>query len=247
MAMPQNELSLEVIDSPFIGGRALAVTKIRDYETGGIALNDPSEGHQVQVWSAEVVYSTDIVLSAELVAETLVYAGTDISEISITFDQNMRLTYTFVEGGSAKLRWYDTTIPAFVVTEFGSTYISPRVSLDDKRLLQMGNNDIIFAYIREGNLYFRMQRDRFGVEYLLATDVLPAPDYYLAKIGMNTKNRFQFQIFQPWTQEEIIADMLSRASDPATQGTFADTTTIATRLDTGSTTIYSQDNDTSEE
>ena len=192
MAFSDDSLSIEPMLAPYAGGRALTLAKTVDYETGGIAVSDPLEGHLVQVWKTQIINNnTDIELSAELVTPTIIYSGADISEVSLTFDQNMRTTFSFVEGGVSKLRWYDSSVQGFVTTEFDAGVITPRVSLDDKRATQMGTNDIILAYIREGNLYFRMQRDRFGVEYLLKE---PANSSGIIKIGMNTVNRFQFQL-----------------------------------------------------
>lgn len=189
MAMPDNILSSQVLPAVFTGGRALPVSKLRDFETGGVALNDPSKGHLYQIWQARVIDKTEIELSAEEVEPTIIYTGSNITEVSITFDQNMRATFSFVEGGSAKLRWYDSTLPGFVTSNFGPSYITPKVSLDDKRSGQMGENDVIFAYLRAGNLYHRLQRDRFGVEYLLQASVQSSG---IIKMGMNRENRFQF-------------------------------------------------------
>jgi hypothetical protein len=63
------------------------------------------------------------------------------------------------------------------------------VCLDDKRPLQNAVSDVILAYTRSGNLYFRAQRDRYLVEYPLATAVTGTLD----KVGMNTVNRLQFE------------------------------------------------------
>jgi hypothetical protein len=71
-----------------------------------------------------------------------------------------------------------------------SDVITPKCSLDDKRQLQVSRSDIILAYIREGALYARQQRDRFDTEYLLKSDV----GGYLRRIGMNVQQRFQFDI-----------------------------------------------------
>lgn len=189
MALPQDVLSSEVIPSPFLGGRALPVSKTKDFETGGVALNDPSEGHQHQIWQAEIINRETIQVSAEEVEASTLYSGTDITEVSLSFDQNMRPVLAFVEGGVAKLRWFDSQASGQVVTSFGTSYLTPRVSLDDKRGTQMGNNDVIFAYLRGGNLYHRLQRDRYGVEYLLQSNVQSSG---IIKMGMSRANRFQF-------------------------------------------------------
>ena len=187
--IPENRLSTTPVPDEIIGARSLPVTPTQDFEDGGIALSDPSEGLMYQVWRATVSQLKYIYFDADNADRTLVYTGDYITEISFTFDQNMRPVLAFVEDGLAFFRWYDSTVEAQVVTALDKNVINPRVFLDDKRLLERGNSDIILGYIRSGSLYFRMQRDRFGVEYLLKEGV-----YNLHKIGMNRQLRVQFVI-----------------------------------------------------
>lgn len=199
MALPDNVLSTAAVYAPFIGAAALPITPLRDFETGGIALNDASEGLQYQVWHARVVRNVDtglddIIVGAESVADTVVYSGTDITQLSIAFDRNMRLHYAWVESGDCKLHWYDSVAEEMTTTNFGSTFITPRLTHDDKRELQSAKSDIIFAYLKGGDLCYRQQRDRFDTERVLKADTGSAG---LIKIGMNTANRLQFMLQVP--------------------------------------------------
>lgn len=193
MALPDLVLSTEVLPAAFSGGRSLPVSSTRDFETAGVALNNPTEGHLYQVWQAVIVDKKRIEISAEEVPSTLLYSGNEISEVSLTFDQNMRPAVSFVEEGLPKLLWFDTLVGSQVIEELDPDVITPRVSLDDKRRLQMQRNDIVLGYIKrvnkQYNLYFRMQRDRFEVEYLLKEGI---GSNGIIKIGMNRINRFQF-------------------------------------------------------
>ncbi|WKT59097.1 hypothetical protein Q2E61_09170 [Microbulbifer thermotolerans] len=192
--LPDNTLSSEAVPAPFTGGRALPVTDVIDYESGGIALQDPSRGLSVQVWRARVAHNNSaIVLDAEQVAATTLITGNNITEVSLSFDSNMRPVVAYVDDGVAKLYWYDTQQSAQVITEFAGA-ITPRVALDDKRALQSAGRDVIFAYLRGGNLYIRQQRDRYQTEYLLQASV-DSPG--LIKIGMNRELRFQFLLRNP--------------------------------------------------
>ncbi|WP_445360372.1 hypothetical protein ACJJIL_17655 [Microbulbifer sp. EKSA005] len=187
--LPENELSQQSVPAPFMGGAALPVRNVTDYESGGIALQDPSEGLNYQVWRARVLNNgCDIVLNAHEVAEFTLISGTDITEVSLSFDQNMRPVVAYVEGGTAKLYWYDSSQGAQVITEWPGV-ITPRVTLDDKRQLQSGVSDVIFAYLKDGNLYCRQQRDRYQTEYLLHENVNSDG---LIKIGMHKQYRLQF-------------------------------------------------------
>ncbi|MNV87345.1 hypothetical protein D3C71_1814610 [compost metagenome] len=92
--------------------------------------------------------------------------------------------------GVPKFRWYDPIATGYVTTELPAGCVNPRVSLDDKRSEYAPSSDVILAYVRAGNLYYRQQRDRYTVEYLWQTGV-PAG---LVKIGMNRLLRFQFAL-----------------------------------------------------
>lgn len=182
-------LSTTPESSSLIGGRGGVICPLSDYEDGGIALNDPSEGLMYQVWHGELEGS-DIIVSTDIVAPTVVYTGTGISELSITFDQNMRICIALVQNNLAKLVWHDPNVNQQVTTTLAAGITSPRVSLNDKRPSQISTSNIILGYLRAGNLCIRKQSDRYGVEYILATGVYGT----LIKIGMNTVNRFEFVV-----------------------------------------------------
>lgn len=244
MSLPGDSLSTAPAPSDFLGGRALTLTKEHDFETGGVALNDASQGHFVQIWDAQIEVSrTVIVLRNEAGFESTIYEGVDITEISVTFDQNMRSTFAFVEADQAKLEWFDTSIGNKVITNFGFDVRNPRVSLDDKRSRQVANSDIILSYIRDGNLYYRQQRDRYETERLLASNVLPTPESYLRRTGMSSANRFQFEIFDPWSLEEQLAYTLSQAPDASATFTNPIPTVVPTIITPSSPTIWDQDNE----
>lgn len=186
-------LSSTPVPSVFTGGRALPVRNEVDYELGGTALNDPSGGLQVQMWRARIIDKADIVLDAENVAASTIITGTNITEVSFTFDRNMNLAVAYVEDGTPKLYWYDTIALAMTTTNFPGI-ITPRLSHDDKRNLQSAISDVIFAYLKDGDLCYRQQRDRYQTEYVLAQNV-DSPG--LIKIGMSRQLRMQFLLRSP--------------------------------------------------
>lgn len=184
--MPDNVLSTVPVNAAFSGARALPVTRLVDYEDGGIAIQDPSKGSQYQRWRGRLL-GNDIILDAPEVEAFTVFSGADITEISFTFDQNMRPAIAYVEAGVAKLWWFDTVAGAQVVSTYPGA-ITPRVILDDKRFTQTSNSDVILGYVRDGALYYRQQRDRFTIERLLDA----GPHVGLVKIGFNVQLRLQF-------------------------------------------------------
>jgi hypothetical protein len=188
--LPENRLSTVAIPSTFLGGRSLTTSKILDWETGGIGIGDPSQGLQVQTWRGRLV-GNDIILDVPDnpgVTPYTVYSGAGITEFSFSFNQLMSPLVIFVQSDSVKMYWYDSTVSNYVVTDYGNLLSHPKLALDDKRKTQTGNSDIIFAYIKDSSLYFRMQRERFLVPHLLKTN-----ETYLHSIGMAVNNRFLFR------------------------------------------------------
>jgi len=192
--MPDNVLSAAPAPASFVGARSLPITKIVDYEDGGRAIQDPSAGLLFQRWRARLFNEGQadsfVVLDARDVPGFVWLTVPGMTEISFTFDANMQPVVAYVANGQAFLSWFDSVPGQYVTTPISSGVITPRVTLDDKRLV--GSNgyqqsDVILGYIRSGNLYYRQQRDRYSVERLLKENVKP-----LIKIGFTRGLRLQY-------------------------------------------------------
>lgn len=186
---PDNEASTAPVPAEFLGGRAREITGVRDYEDGGIGIQNPTQGLMYQTWHARreegVVY-----LGAPNTPEFPILVG-NVSEISFTFDQNMRPCLAYVQDGIAKMNWYDTMAEDEVTTVLGGDVITPRVALDDKRQNQLGISDVILMYVRGDAIYHRLQRDRYDVEYLTQPT---GGRNGLVKIGMMRNMRFGWMV-----------------------------------------------------
>lgn len=188
--LPDHVLSSTTIAAQFRFPRNIPRRSLECYEYGGIALDDASKGLRVQVWKAEYL-DGQVVVSADSVAPTPVLTVANVAAFDFTFDQNMRVAVAYeLHGGGSRFYWYDTTIPAYTTLDLG-TAITPRCALDDNRDIEVPISDIILAYVRSGNLYFREQRDRYTVERLLRSAV---GDGGIIQVGMNRVWRFQFQM-----------------------------------------------------
>lgn len=190
MSLPDGVLSTVPVPGDFLGaGAANVLDRLRDYEEGPIAEQDPSEGLMYQEWRA-YIRDNNIILEADNLAPRVVYEGQgELTDISIAFNQNGDLHYAYVEGGVAKLFYYDTLTAEFQVMELEEGVRTPKITLDDKRLSQAGNSDIILSYIKADNgLYYRQQRERFQVERLLH----PGPFVMIRQMYMNTGWRLQW-------------------------------------------------------
>jgi len=192
--MPGNVLSTEVVRAAYVGARALPVTATVDYEDGGIAIQEPSEGLLYQRWRARLFRAgtaeSYVMLDAPTVPEFVALEQANMTEISFSFDAAMRPAIAFVQSGVAKVYWYDPVEGDMTITSIGSGVITPRITFDDKRLLGSSGysiSDLVLGYVLNNNLYIRLQGDRFTVPYLLETEVKP-----LIKIGFSRALRLQF-------------------------------------------------------
>lgn len=186
--IPDNALSIVPMPSEFVEQVSRRSVPLIDYEMGGTAYLDASDGLLVQLWKVEVIGS-DVWLSAPDVAPFIYFSRPDITQVALAFDQNMRPYVAFVQAGVTWLYWYDSLAGTMVFSSFVGA-VTPRLTTDEKRPALTEISDVIFAYVRSNNLYFRMQRERFQVEHLLASAV----NADLIAIGMNRGNRLQFRL-----------------------------------------------------
>lgn len=199
MALPDNVLSSWSVVSDLLYPDNIVPGPLHDYEMGGVALQDGTQGLQVKPWEAFLAGDEVRVRPVGDVGPgAVVITGEDIESISLSFDRNMNATVAYMQAGVCKLYWYDTTISGMTTTTFpGAT--QPRLSHDDKRPTANARSDIIMGYVREGNLYFRQQRDRYTVERLLAEGVGDLG--WLRNLGMNRGLRLQFELVSSQFQQ----------------------------------------------
>lgn len=195
--LPDNILSTSVVYAPFIQTRiAKQSAPFVDYELGGVALNDPSGGLSVQLWTLRKVGS-ELVVFNEAGAGTGVITVPTAERVGLAFDQNMRpmIAYSTPLGGF--LYWFDTFLNAFTTTQIpGATYL--RITMDERRDVLLNNSDVILAYHVGTSLRYRQQRDRFQTERTLVADL--GPNTTLTAVAMNVAYRLQFKLEGDYVQ-----------------------------------------------
>lgn len=164
-----------------------------DFERGGVALLDTSQGLMVKNWSIWLENQRKVMLKADGAPAVMLFEDSGLTEVSLAFDQNMRWSAAYLRFGVLTLRWYDTVVSDHVVSSFGPGRC-PRLALDDKRSENIGNSDIIFAYIKGDDLCYRQQRDRYLIERTLKANLYPGTR--LRGIGMNKNLRMQFELVE---------------------------------------------------
>ena len=190
----EDSLSNPSVISPIIGAKGLTGSLTLDHEDGGIDIGDPSEGLMYQVWTG-TIEGDNIVLRGENGNSYTLNTGSGVTEISFSFDQNMEPVIVYVKNKITKFWWYDSSTPGYITTIYGDRYLSPKVFLDDKRLMERSLSDIIFAYVKPDtqnqdrfDLWFRKQRDRYLIEYRLKAYA----GGKLRHLGMGHNLRLQF-------------------------------------------------------
>lgn len=199
--MPGNTFSTVVEFAPFLPPRNVPnpIGIVTDVEEGGIGLDDTSQGMQYQTWTATIdsIASGNLYVSAPNTPPTLQLTVPGITQVSLTFDQNMHPFFAYTQNGVAKFYWYDPTIPGFTITTLEAGAITPRASLDDKRAFAIngGGTDILLFYVVGNTLLMRMQRDRYGIIYTMATNLQTRfLGNSVVQVGMNAVNRFQVEM-----------------------------------------------------
>ena len=184
-------ITIPTLTAQMLSPDSLEIDPMVSYESGGIALNDSSQGRLVQTWTCYLQAGVVKIapLSGTPVTSVFTPAGI-ITSLSLAFDSNMAPTIAYVEDGAVKLRWFNT-LTALIQTDTFAGATACRCGTDEKRPGLEGISDVIFAYLRAGNLYYRQQRDRYLIEYTVGA--VPGT-FKMRRIGKNAGNRFQFEL-----------------------------------------------------
>lgn len=191
--MLPNGVISESDNSDFLPPRNKITGKLECWELGGVAISNTSQPFQYFWYGFVKGNAIYIQREGHEPIAVLAFFG-KVTEMSFTFDQNMRTTIAYVEDNIAKFYWYDSLTSQNVITEYPNIK-NPKLSLDDKRNFNVANSDIIFAYISDNNkLCYRLQRERYGAEHVLLVDDTKTElkPLELFDIGMSTENRFLF-------------------------------------------------------
>lgn len=187
--IPEGRLSTIPVVSAIIGGRAGNITETQDYEDGPKYLSDTQDGLLKYIWQA-IKTQRGISLNSITTINFTAYVKTNIKELSFTFDQNGRYSICMIVAKDCLLYWYDPLVSKYTTLNLGHGYESPKLFLDDKRYQQNAINDMLMFYLRDRNLCYRRQRDRFLDEIILAKSV----DGKIRKVGMSRNLRVQIQV-----------------------------------------------------
>lgn len=187
--LPDDRLSTSPVLAPFIASAKLpGVSDVVSYSDGPIYIQDPQKGMRYQIWRARLI-NNRVSLTSATTPEFELFSVRCITSISLAFDQNGRYLILYLtDVGDLRLFWYSPIVGGYTDELLDTVVSSCRMALDDKRASQISVSQVIIGYVKEHNLYFRQQADRYLVPYLLQEGVKGT----LIQIGMNAANRFQF-------------------------------------------------------
>lgn len=158
------------------------------FSYGPIEVGNLISGSINRVWRARAVsasLSSSVIISNEVSGGfspestlfTFVHgvSGT-ISELDIGFGSDGRPVIAAQRNAddgvpAVWLYWFNPFVANFVFQQFQSQSITPRIILDNPE--DIGNSDLLLFYVNRntGQVYYRQQRDQYGIEYLVPTPV----------------------------------------------------------------------------
>lgn len=190
--LPLNQLSTEPVVADFLYPDNRPFNTREDWELGGIAHQDPSQGLRVQAWRCWWEAGAIYIVGEDYSTEPIKVVDTaGATYVSLAFDHNMRVTVAWMWQGYMYLYWYNSQVSDYVTDVFPGN--CPRLSHDDKRPTQVAISDVVFFYLYQGYLCCRNQRERYLVEHRLGP--VP-PKVALLRTGMTTNYRMRIEAIQ---------------------------------------------------
>lgn len=190
--IPENRFSITPISGDLLN--PISLNRLIGKCYGPVAIQDPSQGLLVKVWTAYVEDHSVYLLSDTTLPVLLFTRPGDIKNLSVAFDQNGNPSIAFQEGTQCYLYWFDPVPNAYVFFHLPDGATTPYITLDDARPFYGTFSDMILGYCYDNALRFRQQRDRFTIEYT-PTVGDPGPTVeatVLYYVGMNSHLRLEW-------------------------------------------------------
>lgn len=153
---------------------------------GGVGISDPSEGRKGYTWVCRYANGEITVRRSDQPAAALTIAVPAVSMVGLAFDNNMAPVIAYQVGTTSYLRYYSAVSGTYITASESGTN-SCRVTIDDPRPFYNSDSDVIFAFVRAGQLFYTQQRDNYTTEYLVGNTTKR-----LLRLGPSTGLRLQF-------------------------------------------------------
>ena len=189
--IPDNRLSSELMLADWLIEKPDSeFTRTEGYEYGPSALYDTNSELTAALW--KYTYRDNQVFMKKDGTDTEIAIDTvmNATDIAVCFNQSSQPVIAYMAGGITYLKWFDTNIQEYVVTELGPGLSSPRIILDIKDKKSSQSDVVLFYFRNNQTLCARYQRDRYSIEYVLKS----TSPHKILRVGMNKINRVQFLI-----------------------------------------------------
>lgn len=161
------------------------------YTQGGPEFANTALGLMGYVWKAYVDEQDQVIVKREDLDELhIITTKQNITQLDLTIDQNMRPFLTYVADGLPYYYHFNAEDSTYSEVALDPSIKFPRCELDIRENHNISESDIILAYTRDGNLCYRLQRERFGKEHIIATNPKKT---MLWRIGRLVDYRFGYQ------------------------------------------------------
>lgn len=187
---PENAEFYHWVDQKFREPRNRAYPMMEAWSLGTKAINDVSTDLDTHNWFGWTEEGWFKIKREDLPEEHSIAAlpRGKVTQLDFCFDQTARPVAVFVIDGEPHLYYYKDNDFAF--EKLHASIKCPRLVLDNYSLSDIGTSDVILGYCHDGKLCYRMQRERYAVEYVIGTD----PNKHLLwRIGHMMDGRIGFQ------------------------------------------------------
>ena len=167
---------------------------IRDYERGGVALRETVAGINKKEWEFFIKDRTIFGKITGTDKSFPIITGKGFTEVVGSFDRNMNPVLVYYADNAYHFYWFDTVTNNYVTEELTSDVTSPRLCHDDKRDEALVYSDVILTYIKDTKLIYRLQRDRFTLNYIAGEKGIKGRE--IIRFGMNKSLRLQWTLDQ---------------------------------------------------
>lgn len=158
------------------------------YCEAGPTIERAEDGMLGYVWKAWIDGRKLYVKREDLEQIHIIAEQDNVTQIDLTFDQTMRPFLCYVKDGLPYYYHFNKDDSSYSEVALDPTVTFPRCALDMP--YDIVKSDIYIGYSREGNLCYRIQRERFTREYILAT--IPHKSM-VWRIGLTKGDRFGYQ------------------------------------------------------
>mgnify|MGYP006911823062 FL=1 len=158
------------------------------YCEAGPTMTKAEDGMLGYMWKAFCRNNEICVKREDLDEIHVITTKENITHLDITFDQTMRPFLCYVRDGLPYYYHFNKDDSSYSEVALDPTVTFPRCALDMP--YDIPNSDIYIGYNRNGNLCYRIQRERFTKEYILATITHKSMVW---RIGRTEDGRFGYQ------------------------------------------------------